>query len=80
MRKFLLLLTVLTACGVADATDGEADDPGDCCWLLSDDAIANCIRESVDDWSIYDTNEDGCIDVRCFESTADFGVLVCPAE
>lgn len=75
-----LLFVLLSGCGLTDATDGETEDPGDCCWLIGDDAVERCIRESVDDWSLYDRNDDGCIDVRCFPSTFDFHVLACPAE
>lgn len=75
MRNFLLLVAIC-ACGV-DSED-PPEDPGDCCWRLTEKGVAECIRDAVPDFSVYDLNEDGCIDVRCFPSTVDYHVIVCP--
>lgn len=81
VRFYLLLTAALSvACGVSDAIDGEADDPGDCCWLLSEDEVAQCMRDSIDDWSLYKRDANGCIDAVCFPSLWADHVLVCPAE
>ncbi len=77
--KRALFLILFSACGAIDASDGQADDPGDCCWFWpAEESVRQCVLESVDDWSIYEHDDEGCVPVHCYPATIDAIVKVCP--